>query len=332
VRISLAGSAETFECRQGETMLRAALKAGYAVPYECASGTCGNCKARLIEGTVDTRWRGATGLSDRDRKKGDRILCCQSIPITDCVIQLRAERDNREPAPERHAAKISAIVELCSGMRRLIVTPDRAIPFLPGQFVLFDMGSEIGFRAYSMANPPDSAERMEFLVKAKSGGAGTEFLFERLKLGDRLKLEGPYGRGYLRTDGVRPIVAVAGGSGLAPMLSIVRSGLSLGARRKVQLFFGVNRVEELFCWPELLDLKKEYSDFELTIALRDGTIQVPDGLLRIGRVGDVMLASCPDLTDCDLYFAGPPVMVDSLIAQTIGQNRIPADRVFFDRF
>src|SRR6266566_836703 len=102
VRVSLGDSAKTFECRQGETLLRAALKAGYAVPYECASGTCGSCKARLIEGTVDTRWRGATGLSDRDRKKGDRILCCQSIPTKDCVIQLRAESDNREPAPERH--------------------------------------------------------------------------------------------------------------------------------------------------------------------------------------------------------------------------------------
>jgi NAD(P)H-flavin reductase/ferredoxin len=332
VRVSLVDSAETFECRQGETLLRAALKAGYAAPYECASGTCGSCKARLIKGTVDTRWQGATGLSDRDRRKGDRILCCQSIPTSDCIIRLRAESDNKEPAPERYVAEVSGIMELCCGVRRLILTSDRAIPFLPGQFVLFDMGSEIGFRAYSMANPSDGAECMEFFVKEKSGGAATGIIFDQLKLGDQLKLEGPYGRGYLRTNGVRPIVAVAGGSGLAPMLSIVRSALRLGARRSVQLFFGVNCVDELFCWPELLDLKREYEDFELTIALRDGPIQDPNGILRIGMVGDLMLSSRSDLMDCDLYLAGPPGMVDSLIAQTIGQNKIPADRVFFDRF
>ena len=86
-RVSLADTDSSFECGPRETFLRAALKAGLAVPYECASGSCGSCKARLLEGAVEMRWQGATGLSERDRKRGDRILCCQSIPTTDCVIQ-----------------------------------------------------------------------------------------------------------------------------------------------------------------------------------------------------------------------------------------------------
>src|SRR5712671_1555203 len=79
-----------FACAPGQTVLAAALAAGVDLPYECASGSCGSCRARLLDGSVASRWVDAPGLSDRDRRKGDRILCCQSVPQTDCVIQIRA--------------------------------------------------------------------------------------------------------------------------------------------------------------------------------------------------------------------------------------------------
>ena len=118
-RVLLADTDSSFECGPRETFLRAALKAGLAVPYECASGSCGSCKARLLEGAVEMRWQGATGLSERDRKRGDRILCCQSIPTTDCVIQWGGNPGNREPAPDEVVAEVRTIEDLCPGMRRL---------------------------------------------------------------------------------------------------------------------------------------------------------------------------------------------------------------------
>ena len=209
---------------------------------------------------------------------------------------------------------------------------EREVFALPGQFMLFDFGPDVGFRAYSMANGFGATNEFEFLVKAKPGGPASEILFQHLREGDTLKLEGPYGRGYLRPQSARPIVAVAGGSGLAPMLSIVRSALVLPVERDVRLFFGVNRREEMFCERELRKLTAEFDRFHLTIALRERASEDLAGDVHEGLVGDRMLQECPDLGNCDLYCAGPRAMIDSLISQTIGENRIPADRVFFDRF
>lgn len=116
------------------------------------------------------------------------------------------------------------------------------------------------------------------------------------------------------------------------MLSIVRSALVLPVERDLRLFFGVNRREEMFFDRELRKLSAEFDRFHLTIALRERASEDLTGDVHEGLVGDRMLEECPDLGNCDLYCAGPRAMIDSLISQTIGENRIPADRVFFDQF
>ncbi len=322
--ITLAPSGESFACGPGETILRAGLRAGFALPYECASGSCSSCKGRLLEGEVDSLWPEASGLSDRDRRKGARILCCQALPRGDCVVQLRRADAADEPAPEAFTATVEALERLNRDVMFMRGRPDRARAFLPGQFVLLQLPSGQR-RAFSMANT--DPETLDFIIKEKPGGHASRYLFDELSTGDRVSLEGPYGRAYLRTPLVRDIICVAGGSGLAPVLSVVRGALAQPEARAIRLFFGVNGVDDLFMIDTLETLAADHDRLSLTLAVRDGAPGTETGL-----VGDIMLAALDGLSESDLYMAGPPGLIDALLRPVMRSEKIAPDRIFFDRF
>ena len=327
VTIRLEPTGESFVCNPGETILRAGLAAGLAMPYECASGSCSSCKGRLVEGGVDSLWPDATGLNERDRRKGGRILCCQSSPKGDCVVQVRpveVEGAREEPVPAPFAATCERLERLAPGVLHIDCRSERPVPFLPGQFVLLQVpGGQR--RAYSMANT--APETLAFIVKEKPGGHASRYLFEALAVGDRLSLEGPYGRAYLRTPPEREIVCIAGGSGLAPMLSVVEGALALPDTPPVRLFFGANSAGELFIVDEMEALAAAHERLTLTIAVRDGAPGCATGL-----VGDVALAAMEALDECDLYMAGPPGLIDALLRPAMRSGRVAPGRIFFDRF
>ena len=228
------------------------------MPYECASGSCSSCKGTLLNGAVDPLWPEATGLNERDRRKGDRILCCQARPVGDCTVQVRpahVEGARDEPVPAPFAAGVEALERLVPGVIFIRCRPERPVPFLPGQFVLLQVpGGQR--RAYSMANT--DAGTLDFIVKEKPGGHASRYLFDALAPGDGLSLEGPYGRAYLRTPPEREMVCLAGGSGLAPILSVVRGALARPDAPAIRLFFGVNSADELFMADEMEALAAEH--------------------------------------------------------------------------
>ena len=327
VTITLAPGGESFTCGPGETILRAGLAAGFAMPYECASGSCSSCKGRLLEGSVDPLWADATGLSERDRRKGDRILCCQALPRDDCTVQVRlgqVEGARQEPAPAPFAATVETLERLVPGVIAFNCRPAQPVPFLPGQFVLLQVpGGQR--RAYSMANT--APETLAFIVKEKPGGHASRFLFEELAAGDPVSLEGPYGRAYLRTPPQREIVCVAGGSGLAPMLSVARAAIADPDTPAVRLFFGVNSADELFMADEMQALAAEHDRLSLTLVVRDGAPGAATGL-----VGDVALAAMEELAECDFYMAGPPGLIDAILRPVMRSGKVRPERIFFDRF
>jgi len=323
---------KSFACRGGETVLRAALRAGINIPYECASGSCGSCKCRLSSGRVVPLWPEAPGLSDRDRAKGDRILACQSVPISDVAISVRAAENLNMPVVEVHAAEVVGKERLCESVIRLILRiPARAF-FLPGQFFILEVPASAGRRAYSTANLPNCDGILEFLIKRKDGGKATGFLFDWLNVADRVTVEGPYGHGHLRADNERGIVAVAGGSGLAPMLSILRRPVDWAFGGPIDLYLGANNTKELFCLPELAALEATGANVRVHLVLRDEPASWLGTRGATGLVGDVMLAEETGLHGKNLYLAGPSPMVNDILARTVRAGLVPANHVFFDRF
>ena len=319
-------------CEPGQTLLAAALAAGIDLPYECASGSCGSCRARLVEGEIASLWPAAPGLSERDRLKGDRILCCQSFPLGDCVIQARSGTEPPPVRPSRRQVLVLGLRKLNRDVIHLTIEADQPVAFLPGQFMLFELPGGIGRRAYSMSNLPGPNGRLEFLVKRKPHGLAGAYLFENLRVGDALALDGPYGRSWLRDD--RPdddIVLLAGGSGLAPVWSIAQAALQRRPERRVLLYFGVNRFEDLFWQDEIDALRRASPNFDAHLVLLQESPADPPGL-RVGSVASVMAEDLGSTVNGDLYMAGPPGLIDCVLHDLVAAGKARADRVFFDRF
>jgi toluene monooxygenase electron transfer component len=319
-------------CEPGQTLLAAALAAGIDLPYECASGSCGSCKVRLLAGEVASLWPAAPGLSERDRSKGDRILCCQSIAQGDCVVQARPGSEPPPVRPSRRQARVQSVRRLNRDVMHLVLEAAEDVVFLPGQFVLFDLPNEIGRRAYSMANIPGSGVGLEFLIKRKSDGRAGAYLFESLRPGHSLTIEGPYGRAWLREDRAdEGILLLAGGSGLAPVWSIARAALKFRPKRRVRLYFGVNSVDDLFWLDEIDAARQAAPNFEAHLVLMWASPRDPPGS-RVGAVGSIMAEDLASDVTGDLYMAGPPGLIDSVLRDLVATGRVQADRVYFDRF
>jgi len=329
VRVEPSG--RTFHCAPGQTILAGALAAGIDLPYECASGSCGSCRARMISGNVAILWPDAPGLSERDRSRGGRILCCQSVAQTECVIQVRPNVGVPSPAPATLMARVREIRLLNPDVMHITLQTQSGFDFRPGQFVLFELNSDVGRRAYSMANIPDGSGRLEFLIKRKPNGAASTFLFENMNEGDLLAIDGPYGRASLREDGIRNIVLLAGGSGLAPIWSIAQQAVRKWPRRKLHLYFGVNRAKDLFWQEQMERLMRAHHNFCAHVVLMHASPVDAIGF-RHGIVADVVATDLADLFSCDLYMAGPPGFIESVMRALVATGRANAERVFFDRF
>ena len=334
-QVRLHGTDHVLRCAPGRSILAAALAAGLDVPYECASGSCGSCRARLLDGQVVSRWPDAPGLGVRDRARGDRILCCQSLPVGDCRVQVRIGNQLTEPAPRRLPVRVQALTPLNEDvvLVELATTDGAPVAFRPGQFMLFEWPDSIGRRAYSMANVSEGDGRLSFLIKRKPGGAASAHLFGALGPGDTLVVEGPYGRAWLREPAFpgERLVLLAGGSGLAPMWSIAQAALRSQPGRPVRLYFGVQRERDLFWIDQMQQLSATNPGLELVFAIAEAGPST-SAAFRVGPVGEVLAADLPPKVAHGLYMAGPPGLVDQVNALLVRSGRVPADRVFYDRF
>lgn len=332
--VTFTGSEAVAECVEGESILLAGLRAGLDLAYECASGGCGSCRAQLLRGSVTSRWPAAPGLSERDRRKGDRILLCQSLPLEGCEVRVPGVEpaDGREPRPARLTGRLVARDLLSADTARLVLVADEEVRYLAGQFVLVEFDDGVR-RAYSMSRAWREHEPavLELLVRAKPGGAASAWLFDRLALGSTLRVEGPYGRAYAQSPPDRPVVCLAGGTGLAPVLAIAEDLLAGDPGRELTVYVGARRGEDLVLAERLAGLVD--AGATVVTAVEDGRVDHPViGPARTGLALDHLAEDRPDLGDHDLYLAGPTGMVDAGLRRLVRAGTARADRVYFDRF
>ena len=179
--------------------MRAALRAGLGFPNDCGVGGCGNCRFEPVLGEIETLWAEAPGLSERERRRGRR-LACQSRPNSDCVIKVRLADEYRPAIPAaRLTATLTAMREIAPGMGEFVFRTEAPARFLAGQFAILHPPGVEGARAYSMSNLPNGEGEWRFVVRRTPGGRGSNAMFNSVRVGEALVIDGPYGRAYWRT-------------------------------------------------------------------------------------------------------------------------------------
>ena len=328
-RIHLSGSELAFDCEAGDTVLCAALRSSLGFPYECSAGGCGSCKFELVSGDMRELWSEAPGLRAGDRARSRR-LACQSVPVSDCEIKVRLE-PKFAPAitPRRFVATLTGVREVTHDMAEFKFRGEGIATFLPGQYALVSLGAESHRRAYSMSNLPNGDGTWKFMVRRVPGGRVSAMLFDRLRPGDTVEIDGPLGMAHWRPEVGRPIVCVGGGAGLAPLVSILDA--CLAARRPAWLFFGGRGPRDI---PDIARLLNTREGLEVRTA-----VSVP-ALARdaawpgaVCMVHELLARELPHAPAAgEYYLAGPPPMIEALVRLLLVDQRVPADQVHYDRF
>lgn len=328
-RVDIDGGAGFAANPAEDSVLRAALRAGIGFPHECSVGGCGACRYELLEGEVEELWPDAPGLNERDRRRGKR-LACQTRLQGNCKIKVRCDDAYRPAlAPRRMACVLDSRRMLTHDMAELSFEAPQPVSFLPGQYALLQLPGVRGLRAYSMSNVADGGHRMQFIVRRTQAGAGSRLLVDDLAIGATISIDGPYGHAYLREEVARPLVCVAGGSGLAPMLSVATRAMESGMT--VDFFFGGRGVEDLCARPLLSALP----GFDTRLVLHE-VLSGADVGGWTGETGWVHAAVerfiGADAHAREYYFAGPPAMIEALQELLMMRLQVPFGQIHFDRF
>ncbi len=344
VTIQTKTGAFSFECGSGETLLYAGLRNGLALPYECATGTCGTCRARVMAGAPELGWPDAPGLSYVKQEKRE-LLMCQSTASADCALRVPGvvgEDASGRAAPDYRTGTLAGTERLTHDVMSFAVELDSPLRFDAGQFVVVETDAVPGGRAYSMTNYDKQTATLDFVIKRKPEGGLSDWLFGGDRAGERLRVFGPLGRATFHPEEGRDLLFVAGGSGIAGMMSILaRAGTEEYFRdRKGHIFFGVRTARDVFFMDALsAHVASSPGNLEVSVALSDEDVspaleaQYPRLGFATGFVHAVAVERMAGLCDGMIaYVAGPPPMVDAALRALITEARLPASDIRYDKF
>jgi toluene monooxygenase electron transfer component len=334
--------AQDFDCQPGEKILHAGLRSGVELSYECGTGTCGTCKARLVSGRAESEWPDAPG--GRYLKSPAELLMCQCVAREDCALEVSVlkARDATTPLPGVVGGRVRDRRRLTHDVAAFDVDLHRPLDFDAGQFALLSVPGIAGARAYSMVNFDRGARRLSFVVKKKPGGAVSEWLFSDGPDGTPVRLFAPLGHATFLPGLPKHVLCIAGGSGVAGMLSILQCAGEAGhfAGWDGHVFFGVRSERDGFLLDELQALRSRYpARLAITVALSDE--EVPPSLpaaypgLTFARglvhavAGERMRGRFADVR---AYVAGPPPMVDASLRLLLREARLSPADIRYDKF
>ncbi|MGN0100687.1 MAG: benzoate 1,2-dioxygenase electron transfer component BenC [Dietzia sp.] len=295
-------------CGPMETVADASYKARINIPLDCRDGACGTCKSLCESGEYDGGDYIDDALTDAEAEAG-YCLPCQMVPRSDLVLQIPTTSDVAKTTAAAHPATVTAVERLAEGAFALTVELDDrdALAFLPGQYVNIAVPGTDQTRSYSFSTGASSTH-LSFLIKYAAGGAMSEYLAQRCAIGDRLELTGPMGSFFLR-ESTRPLLLLAGGTGLAPVLSILETLAAAGTTdRPIHLIYGTSFDTDVV-YTDLLD---EYTTripgmtWDLVVADPD-TVHPNSGYVT----GLITPEHLHDGT-ADIYLCGPPPMVEAV--------------------
>jgi phenol hydroxylase P5 protein len=318
-----------------QTILEACLRQGIWLPHACAHGTCGTCKVQLLEGEVQHQGATEFALMDYEREEG-MALVCSAKPLTDIVLEADVDPDPEAvfyPVKD-YTATVETIEEPAKGVRRFILALDNdVLEFMPGQYIQVEIpqpNKTVLRRCYSCASSPGDGSRVELQIKLTPGGRAAPYLFEELQEGSKIKFSGPYGFFFLRKAGHEPIIFLAGGTGLAPIKSMLRIATEENLPRKMTLIHGVRSQDDLFDYEFFREMEAVNPNFRYLPALSARNPEKEwDG--EEGFVHEVLVRCLPSFKGHKAYLCGPPLMVDACLT-TLMQGRLFEDSIYCENF
>jgi phenol hydroxylase P5 protein len=323
----------TIEVEEGQTILDAALRQGIYIPHACGHGLCGTCKVQVLGGNVDHGVSNPFALMDFERDEGKTLACCATLE-SDVTVEadIDDEPDARIIPVEDFDTVVSRIETLTPTIKGIWLKLDRTIDFQAGQYVQIIMPGVEGGRPFSIANAPEEIARtgeLEINVRIVEGGAGTAYLHNQLKVGDKLRVSGPYGRFFVRSSEKEPIIFMAGGSGLSSPRSMILDLLAQGSQQEITLIYGQRSLAELYYDAEFKALAQQHKNFHYVPALSEDATGF-DGLK--GFVHDAAKEHFNgDFSGHKAYLCGPPVMIEACLS-TLMQGRLYERDIYAEKF
>ena len=329
-QVTVQPSGRQFVAEAGESLLDAALRQGLVMPYGCKDGACAACKGKILCGEVDHGRAQPHALSDAEKAAGLALFCCATAG-SDLTVECRQLSSARDIPVKTLPARIEKLDRLAPDVvdMHLRLPANERLQFLAGQYIdiLMKDGRK---RSFSLANAPHDDALLQLHIRHVPGGAFTEQVFTTMKVRDILRFNGPHGTFYLREDSPKPIIFLAGGTGFAPIKSIVEHALAENCQRPMSIYWGAKARIDLYM--DALPVQWAASHAHISYVPVLSQPAADDAWSgRTGLVHQAILADFPDLSGHQVYACGAPGMIDAARRDFAAQG-LPEDEFFADAF
>ena len=328
-KIQLTEQDIAFAIKEGEAVLDAALRQGHNLPHGCRNGACGSCKAKIISGKVAYTDGVPEGLSEKEHQQGMALLC-QAKASSDLSIKIRMVETPEDIKLRQFPCRVTKCEKLNNDVIRLILELPKTqrLQFLAGQYI--DIMMKDGKRrSFSLANPPHEEQKLELHIRYYEGGLFSEYAFKDLKDKALLRIEGPLGQFTLHKSD-RPIIMIAGGTGFAPVKSLVEHSLEINDKRPLHFYWGARSETDLYLDNMAKQWSIDHAHITYTPVLSE-TDNLEGWTGKTGFVHETVLENHADLSGYDIYVCGPPPMVNAVV-ETFPEQGLNRKRLFSDSF
>ena len=330
-QITVQPSGRQFAADAGETILDAALRQGFTMPYGCKDGACGSCKGKVLAGTVDHGKAQPQALKDEEKAAGLTLFCC-ARPQSDLTLECKQLTSGADIPVKTLPSRIEKLERLAPDVieMHLRLPASERLQFLAGQYIdiLLKDGRK---RSYSLANAPHDDAFLQLHIRHVPGGLFTGQVFSTLKVRDILRFNGPHGGFYLREDSPKPMILLAGGTGFAPIKAIVEHTIAEQCRRPMHIYWGAKARADLYqnSLPERWAAENANITY-IPVLSEPAADDCWSG--RTGFVHQAAMADFPDLSGHQVYACGAPVMIDAARSDFVGICKLPEEELFADAF
>ncbi len=330
-QVTIQPSGHRFTVEDDETILEAALREGFSLPYGCRNGACGSCKGTVLQGELDYGVYQPNALKDEEKARG-RALFCRAKPLSDMTIEVREIGASKDIIVKTMPCRVEKLEKLADDVMRVRIKlpANERLQFLAGQYIDFQL-KDGRTRSYSLANAPHDDALLELHIRHVPGGLFTDQVFTTLKERDILRLKGPLGSFFIREDSDKPMIFVAGGTGFAPIKSMLEHAFATHTDRELVLYWGARARKDLYLAELPQQWLAERPNFSFIPVLSQAE---PDDAWqgRTGFVHEAVLADFADLSGYQVYASGAPAMVDSARESFVNTRGLPEDAFFADAF